>query len=89
MQAANEGSHTLYFLDPRPKSNAMANSLRGGGYEAVGPRTEYADCVLQFGNIEVIDLGSEELSTIAEFIYSKKIGALTFFQFTVTPLICG
>jgi hypothetical protein len=30
--------HTLYFLDPRPKANAVANTFRGGGYEAVGPR---------------------------------------------------
>jgi hypothetical protein len=43
---------SLHILDSRPKTNAMANSLKGGGYE---PASVYKDChPVEFQNIENI-----------------------------------
>lgn len=39
---------TMFILDSRPKANAVANSLRGGGYELKG---NYKDIELEFNNI--------------------------------------
>jgi len=48
----NTGQVKLVINDSRPRKNAVANRLRGGGYEFCGK--VYTDCVIEFQNIENI-----------------------------------
>jgi hypothetical protein len=53
---------TMYILDSRPKANAVANSLRGGGYELKG---NYKDIELEFNNIANIHAIRNSLNLVA------------------------
>ncbi|CAF1504586.1 unnamed protein product [Adineta ricciae] len=53
----NQGSK-LYILDARPKVNAIANKANGGGYE------DYAECELEFHNIQNIHVMRESLNKL-------------------------
>eukprot|EP01102_Stenamoeba_stenopodia_P002829 TRINITY_DN1269_c0_g2_i1.p1 TRINITY_DN1269_c0_g2~~TRINITY_DN1269_c0_g2_i1.p1 ORF type:complete len:741 (+),score=156.13 TRINITY_DN1269_c0_g2_i1:149-2371(+) len=51
-QLRNTNQQALYVLDSRPKTNALANSLKGGGYEK---GSHYKDChSVEFQNVENI-----------------------------------
>ena len=43
------GQEKLYIVDSRPQANAVANMLRGGGYES--PKV-YKDIEIEFSDIE-------------------------------------
>eukprot|EP01112_Ceratiomyxa_fruticulosa_P022742 TRINITY_DN8436_c0_g1_i1.p1 TRINITY_DN8436_c0_g1~~TRINITY_DN8436_c0_g1_i1.p1 ORF type:complete len:568 (+),score=83.75 TRINITY_DN8436_c0_g1_i1:227-1930(+) len=54
LRANKTNSRALYIIDCRPKVNASANSLSGGGTEAIA---NYAGCILEYlniGNIHVM-----------------------------------
>jgi myotubularin-related protein 1/2 len=42
------------IYDSRPRLNAEANKIKGGGYEDTGEGNNYANCKIQFCDIENI-----------------------------------
>jgi len=44
----------VMIYDSRPRLNAEANKLKGGGYEDCGDGGDYKNCKLKFCNIENI-----------------------------------
>ena len=60
----------LRIYDARPKVNAQANMLRGGGYEGCGPGSNNPNCILKFCNIENIHAVREAYEAILTIAYS-------------------
>lgn len=55
------GQEKLYIVDSRPKANAYANMLRGGGYES--PKV-YKDIEIEFSDIENIHVIRNSLQAV-------------------------
>ena len=55
------GQEKLYIVDSRPKANAVANMLRGGGFE--NPKV-YKDVEIEFSNIENIHVIRNSLQAV-------------------------
>lgn len=61
MEANPQHYHQIFIMDARPKVNAMANIVNGGGYE-----TDY-DCVnLEFLDIHNIHVMRESLRKLRD-----------------------
>ena len=57
----NEGQEILYIMDSRPKANAVANMLRGGGYEFT---KVYKNIEIEFNDIENIHVMRNSLNIV-------------------------
>jgi len=66
----NSQSSTLYIFDARPKANAVANSLKGCGYENVD---NYTDCKLQFLNIGNIHVMRDCYNKLRKTCFHKNV----------------
>ena len=64
--AANAGSNRIWIYDARPKRNAMANVLVGGGFEDVD---DYEDMDLGFLEIHNIHVMRESLRKVKELCF--------------------
>jgi len=63
---ANAQSHRIYIYDARPKVNAEANKLKGGGYETEEP---YPNAELVFLDIHNIHVMRESLRKVKEMCF--------------------
>lgn len=52
------------IYDSRPKINAQANKLKGGGYEDCGPNSNYTNCRLKFCDIDNIHVVRDAIEKI-------------------------
>jgi len=68
----NSQQKEIYILDSRPKTNAIANMLRGGGYEI---SKFYKDIQLEFNNIDNIHVMRNSLSAVHKFCSSLPLEA--------------
>lgn len=59
-----ENQPLIHILDSRPKTNAVANMLRGGGYEMT---KYYKDILLEFNNIENIHVIRSSFLAVHQF----------------------
>jgi len=55
------GQQTMYVIDSRPKANAVANMMRGGGYELPN---RYKEMTLEFSNIGNIHVMRKSLQAV-------------------------
>ena len=63
---ANAESHRIYIMDARPKANAVANIVNGGGYES---ETNYENVDLFFLDIHNIHVMRESLRKVKEVCF--------------------
>lgn len=60
----NSQQNEIYIMDSRPKTNAIANMLRGGGYEMA---KYYKDIQLEFNNIDNIHVMRNSLTGVQKY----------------------
>ena len=61
----------VMIFDSRPQLNAVANKLKGGGYEDCGAGKSYPDCQLQFCNIENIHEVQKAYNLMCQIAYKQ------------------
>ena len=64
---SNPFTDTLYIMDARPKLNARANRMRGGGFENTN---FYKNVILEFLNIENIHIMRKSRKSLSNLIHS-------------------
>ena len=64
--AANAASHRISIFDARPKRNAQANIIGGGGYE---DQDHYEDTDFEFLEIHNIHVMRESLRKVKELCF--------------------
>lgn len=70
----------LKIFDSRPKRNAQANQLKGGGYEDCGPGQTYQNCSLKFCNIENIHEVTKSYEKMCQLAYQPTESKSLFVQ---------
>eukprot|EP01090_Pellita_catalonica_P021492 TRINITY_DN8064_c0_g1_i1.p1 TRINITY_DN8064_c0_g1~~TRINITY_DN8064_c0_g1_i1.p1 ORF type:complete len:768 (+),score=133.04 TRINITY_DN8064_c0_g1_i1:257-2305(+) len=70
IQMNESGPRKLYFIDARPKKNAMANKMKGAGFEDM---KKYINCELHFQNIENIHVMRSCQSKLSKLCLSERL----------------
>ena len=96
----NASQKLLHIIDVRPKANALANKLRGGGFEATEgkERLTYPDAALEFAPVENIHVMRHALADLwklawtvapSDPLWYPGIAASRWLEFTHSVILAG